>query len=59
LEKVVDLIHFSIAMGLTEFRVVELRWGLGSYLCADGNLVLWMPCVHLGHPHPFAILAGP
>ena len=27
LEKVVDLTHSSITMGLTEFRIAEIRWG--------------------------------
>src|SRR6266487_1374527 len=44
-------------MGLTEFHVAEFRWGSGTYLCAGGSLVLWTPCVLLGHPHPRAILA--
>ena len=44
-------------MGLTEFRVREIRWGLGTYLYAGGSLVLWTPCVRLGRPHPLAILA--
>src|SRR5437879_1316096 len=44
-------------MGLTEFRVVEVRWGSGTYLCAGGSLVLWTPCLLLGHPHPLAVLA--
>ena len=51
------MIRSSITMGLTEFRVVELRWGSGTYLCAGGSLVLWTPCVCLGRPHPRAILA--
>jgi prepilin-type processing-associated H-X9-DG protein len=46
-------------MGLTEFRVGEVRWGSGTYLYADGSVVLRTPCVRLGRPHPPAILAGP
>jgi hypothetical protein len=40
LEKLVDKTRFSITMGLTEFRVVEVRWGLGTCLYAGGSLVL-------------------
>jgi len=57
LEEVVDLTHASITMGLTEFRVDEIRWGLGTYLCAGGSVVLWTPCLPLGRPHPRAVLA--
>ena len=48
----------SIAMGLTEFRVVEIRWGLGTYLYTVGNLVLWTPWVPLGRPHPLPFWPG-